>query len=80
MLLPAMAVALALYLFIKYALVRGNRLAQWLSLFLIGLAIIMSGQLEVGPLEKVAVNVWVVFVTALPIWWACRAAVRAWKG
>jgi len=80
MLLPAVGIALALYLFIKYALVRRNRFAQWLSLFLIGNAVIMSGQLEVGPLEKIAVNVWVVAVTALPIWWAYRAAVRAWKG
>jgi hypothetical protein len=79
-LLPAVVVALALWGFIKYAIIRGNRFAQWLSLFLIGLAVILSGQLETGPLEKIAVNVWVCAVCGLPMWWAFRAVRRAWKG
>ena len=80
MLLPAVVVAVVLWFVIKYALVRGNRFAQWLSMFVIGLAVIMSGQLEEGFLEKIAVNVWAFSVVGLPIWWAGRAVRRAWRG
>jgi hypothetical protein len=79
-LLPTLVVALAVWGFIKYALVRGNHFAQWLSLLFIGTAVIMSGQLEEGLLEKIAVNVWACSVVGLPIWWAFRAVRRAWKG
>jgi hypothetical protein len=79
-LLPTLVVALAVWGFIKYALIRGNHFAQWCSLVFIGTAVIMSGQLEEGLLEKIAVNVWAFSVVGLPIWWAARAVRRAWKG
>ena len=63
----------------KYAFQQRNKVAQWLVLLFAGLAVIMSGQLESGPLEKVAVNVWALLVTGLPIYWTVKFIVRSWR-
>lgn len=78
--LPVLFVAVVIYLFVVFGVLRGNRFVLWLALFGAGLAVIMSGALDVGPLDKVLVNLWALAVVLLPAWWGLRAAGRAWKG
>jgi hypothetical protein len=63
----------------EYAFRRRNKVAQWLVLLFAGLAVITSGQLELGLWEKIAVNVWAVLVTGLPIYWTVKFIVRSWR-
>ncbi len=79
LLVAAIAVLTGLWMLLNAAIKRRNKFAIWLGIVLVGFAAIMSGQLEVNPVEKIAVNVWALAVLGLPIYWTVRYVVRSWR-
>jgi hypothetical protein len=79
LLVSTIAVLAGLWMLYNAAVKRRNKFAIWLGLLLVGMAVIMSGNLEVSTIEKVAVNTWVLLVLGLPLYWAVRGIVRAWR-
>jgi len=78
-LFPLAILALLFYLFWKYAVRRHNRFVLWLALLLIGCAILASHQLDVSPGTRFIVGLWAYSVVGLPVYWAVRGIVKAWR-
>jgi hypothetical protein len=78
LLLPVLIVSVCLWSFWTYGIVRKNRFVLWLGLLLVGLAVVMSGELEVGFWEKWLVTLWGLSVLGLPLWWFSRDIRKAW--
>jgi hypothetical protein len=77
LLVPVLILALLLWSFYTYGVLRGNKFILWLGLFLIGVGTVCSGIIEVSPTSKVLVLLWSYSIVGLPLWWCGRAMWKA---
>lgn len=80
MIFTVLLLAVCIYVFVEHGIRRGNRFVLWLTLLFTGAGVLFSGELPVGPVENFVVNMWVLTVIALPLYWAVAAIVRVRKG
>jgi hypothetical protein len=56
------------------------KLVGWFALFFFGVAFVMKIAIPTDPTTRVLVQVWAYVVIGLPIYWAIRAGVKAYRG
>lgn len=63
---------LLLYMVVRAVRAGHGKVILWFALFFIGLAVILSGRIDLAPAPRLLVNLWVLSVVVLPVWWCLR--------